>query len=165
MHNLLPVAAYLPHDAPMVLLDTVIDVDDERAHCQVTLTRDGVLAPFFNADGELPAWFGIEIMAQTIGVWSGWHKQQHQAESCQGKKPRPGMLLGGRGYRCKQERFPAGATLDVHIRLLMRDEKIGSFDGDILINGENYASGRLNTYQPDDDELAHLLRQGNTHDA
>ena len=149
-----PAGYYLPHAAPMVLVEQVIAVSEEEAHCRVQVSADGVLAPFLNAGGALPAWFGIEIIAQTIGVWSGWHgrQQQHQA-------PRPGMLLGGRGYRCQQPVFPAGSVLDIRVTLLMRDEKIGSFDGVITLDGDTWASGRLNTYQPDDQELQHLLQQ------
>ncbi|MGB9098686.1 3-hydroxy-fatty acyl-ACP dehydratase [Erwinia sp.] len=147
-------AEYLPHDAPMVLVEKVLSVGEEQASCQVRV-GEGVLAPFLTAEGDLPAWFGIEIIAQAIGVWSGWHgRQLHDS------KPSPGMLLGGRGYRCQSAVFPAGSTLEVTVTLLMRDEKIGSFEGVISINGERYASGRLNTYQPDQEELHQLLQQG-----
>ncbi|ATY92910.1 putative beta-hydroxydecanoyl-ACP dehydrase [Pectobacterium atrosepticum SCRI1043] len=157
MSEYLAAADYLPHSAPMVLVDEVIHVDDEHAHCRVAVSREGILAPFLNAQGHLPAWFGIEIIAQTIGVWSGWHGRQSLGLQ---EKPRPGMLLGGRGYHCQQAIFPAGSLLDVTVMLVMRDEKIGSFEGEIAIDGEKYASGRLNTYQPDDRELNILLEQG-----
>lgn len=155
MVNYKSAAAYLPHDAPMVLLDRVLSVSDESACCEVTV-GEGVLAPFLTSQGDLPAWFGIEIIAQTIGVWAGWHGRQVDDE-----KPSPGMLLGSRGYRCEAAEFPAGSTLTVTVTLLMRDEKIGSFDGQITIDGERYASGRLNTYQPEREELHQLLQQGN----
>ncbi|PWC20020.1 3-hydroxy-fatty acyl-ACP dehydratase [Brenneria roseae subsp. roseae] len=155
-----PAESYLPHEHPMVLVDEVIHVDDEHAHCRVMVKSDSILAPFLDEKGHLPAWFGIEIIAQTIGVWSGWHRRRQGDHQNHDKKPRPGMLLGGRGYRCKQDVFPEGSRLDIYVTLLMRDEKIGSFDGEIVIDGEKYATGRLNTYQPDDSELQQLLEQG-----
>jgi len=154
MAALLSAEHYLPHATPMVLLEQVVAVSDETAHCRVRVSGDGVLAPFLNADGQLPAWFGIEIIAQTIGVWSGWHARQRGDNEL-----RPGMLLGGRGYRCSQPVFPADGLLDVKITLLMHDEKIASFEGEITVNGEPCASGRLNTYQPDDKELIQLMQQ------
>lgn len=156
MTDYLPAACYLPHESPMVLVDEVILVDDEHAHCRVAISRESILAPFLNTNGDLPAWFGVEIIAQTIGVWSGWHGRRQDNH----KKPRPGMLLGARGYCCKQDVFPAKSRLDIYVTLLMRDEKVGSFDGEIVIDGEKYASGRLNTYQPDNNELQQLLEQG-----
>ncbi|RLM22451.1 3-hydroxy-fatty acyl-ACP dehydratase [Brenneria alni] len=160
MTDYFPARYYLPHQPPMVLVDSVIRIDDEHAHCQVLVSRESVLAPFLNAEGNLPAWFGIEIIAQTIGVWSGWHGRQNRDYHNHDQQPRPGMLLGGRGYHCKQAFFPAASLLDVNVTLLIRDEKIGSFDGEIRVNGEKYATGRLTTYQPDDNELKQLLQQG-----
>jgi len=154
MAELLTAEHYLPHATPMVLLEQVVAVTEETAHCQVRVSRDGVLAPFLNANGQLPAWFGIEIIAQTIGVWSGWHGRQ-----LSDNPPKPGMLLGGRGYRCHQPLFPAGALLNINVTLLMHDEKIASFEGEITLNGEILASGRLNTYQPDEQELLQLMQQ------
>lgn len=157
MAEYLPAAHYLPHRPPMVLVDEVLLIDEERAHCRVRVGRETVLAPFLNAEGQLPAWFGMEILAQTIGVWSGWHARQ-----LDNADPRPGMLLGGRDYRCKTVGFPADAVLDARVRLLMMDEKIGSFEGVIFIDGEWYAGGRLNIYQPGRHELQQLLQQGNS---
>ena len=155
MCEYIPAAHYLPHQPPMVLIERVLHVDAESVCCQVTVSTEGPLAPFLNSDGQLPAWFGVEIMAQTIGVWSGWQgKQTDQSE------PKPGMLLGGRGYRAVQPVFPANAQLNVTLRLLMRDEKLGCFEGEIMHDGEVLASGRLNTYQPGNEELQQLMSQG-----
>ncbi|MCT4704270.1 3-hydroxy-fatty acyl-ACP dehydratase [Enterobacteriaceae bacterium H20N1] len=143
---------YLPHEAPMCLLDKVIEVTQETAHCQVKVSADGVLAPFLDRDGTLPGWFAIEIIAQTVGVWSGWHTMNAGEESVG-----VGMLLGGRGLRCPEGGFPASTVLDCKVTLLMRDEKIGSFEGEILANNRLMASGRVNTYQPDKNELEQLF--------
>lgn len=155
MANYKAAVAYLPHDTPMVLVDEVILIEPHRACCRVVVSADGILAPFLNARGALPAWFGIEIIAQTIAVWSGWHDSH-----ASGTEPEPGLLLGGRGYRCQQDTFPAGAELVATATLLMRDEKIGSFDGLITVDGQPWASGRLNTLQPDRQQLQQLLQQG-----
>ncbi len=72
----LPPGDYLPHDAPMMLLETVESVTDDSAVCRVTVNGQGVLAPFLNANGDLPGWFALELMAQTVGVWSEWHRMQ-----------------------------------------------------------------------------------------
>ena len=68
--------AYLPHEAPMMLLGSVENVSDDTAVCRVAVNGQSVLAPFLNADGDLPGWYALELMAQTVGVWSGWHRQQ-----------------------------------------------------------------------------------------
>lgn len=155
MSKTFPAGDYLPHQTPMILVDRVIAVDDESVHCQVSTTSSGVLAPFLNAEGELPAWFGVEIMAQTVGVWSGWHARRSGAQ-----KIAPGMLLGGRNWRVTAATFPAAITLDITLRLLMRDDRMGSFEGEIRHGDRVLASGRLNTYQPNEQELQQLMSQG-----
>lgn len=148
-------AACLPHHAPMILVDRVIAVEEESVHCQVSTHSEGILAPFLNAEGELPAWYGIEMMAQTIGVWSGWHARQAGALTIQ-----PGMLLGGRGWRAEAPAFPADVILDICMHLLMRDDRMGSFEGEIRHGERLLASGRLNTWQPDEQALQQLRGQG-----
>jgi predicted hotdog family 3-hydroxylacyl-ACP dehydratase len=129
-------ADFLPHATPMVLLDQLIAIDDDSVHCQVSTAACGVLAPFLTRSGELPAWFGVEII-------------------------QPGMLLGGRGWRSLFPCFPAAATLDITMRLLMRDDRMGSFEGEIRHGECLLASGRLTTYQPTNAELEQLMSQGN----
>ncbi|AJJ63110.1 ApeP family dehydratase [Yersinia aldovae] len=141
---------YLPHQSPMVMLDQVYAVGEEGAECRVTLSEDGVLAPFLDAQGCLPNWFAIELMAQTIGVWRGWHGLE------QATQPTIGMLLGGRAICCELAVFPAGCELQICVHLILQDEKIGSFECDISIAGKPVARGRLNTYQPDAEEIKKL---------
>lgn len=147
-----PPQRYLPHEAPMCLLEKVVEVTESGAHCQVKVSSAGVLAPFLSDDGSLPGWFAIEIIAQTVGVWSGWHTVSAGEESVG-----VGMLLGGRGLRCADGKFAAGTLLDCKVTLLMRDDKIGSFEGEILADNRVVASGRVNTYQPDKNELEQLF--------
>ena len=151
MSDFLPVGAYLPHRAPLLLLDRVLAVSDDSVICEVTINSAGVLAPFLTPQGALPAWYGVEIMAQTVGVWSGFHARQRGDSEI-----RPGMLLGGRGYRATYPTFAGNSALRVEMRLLMRDDKLGSFEGEIRSGETIIASGRLNTYQPDEHELFQL---------
>ncbi|MGP3590613.1 ApeP family dehydratase [Vagococcus sp. WN89Y] len=152
-----PPGEYLPHDAPMILLDEVLDVSEESAHCRVTVSKHGVLSPFIDAAGNLPGWYALELMAQSIGVWSGWHRQQRGEESIA-----LGMVLGARELTCAQGAFPADAVLDIHITLLMQDERFGSFECVIQHGEATLASGRVNTFQPAKEELTLLFNQGST---
>jgi len=146
---------YLPHDAPMLLLASVESVTDESAVCRVTVNSQGVLAPFLNAAGDLPGWYALELMAQTVGVWSGWHRQQQGQEHIA-----LGMVLGARELVCASGHFAAGLTLDITVKLLMQDERFGSFECAISANEETLATGRVNTFQPSAEELTSLFNQG-----
>lgn len=148
---------YLPHAAPMVMLEQVLEVEEHAARCQVRVSKEGVLAPFLDEQGRLPSWFALELMAQTIGVWSGWHASQG------GSAPRLGMLLGGRGLKCSLPTFPADALLTVSASMLLQDERLASFECAISMNQQGnpeskpVAQARLNTYQPDAEELQTLF--------
>lgn len=155
MSRYLPPADYLPHEAPMVLLEEVIAVSDERAHCRVTVNRHGVLAPFITAEGDLPGWFALELMAQTVGVWSGWHRHQSGQQTIT-----LGMVLGARELVCAPGYFPSGDTLDIDVRLLMQDDRFASFECQIRSAKGHEATGRVNTFQPTAEELASLFTQG-----
>lgn len=94
-------------------------------------------------------------MAQTVGVWSGWHRQQQGQTSLA-----LGMVLGARELVCAAGRLPGGKTLSISVKLLMQDERFGSFEGVITADGERLASGRVNTFQPTPAELNTLFQQG-----
>ncbi|MBV8042768.1 3-hydroxy-fatty acyl-ACP dehydratase [Pluralibacter sp.] len=149
--------SYLPHDAPMLLLEQVIEVSDTHAHCRVSVCADGVLAPFLDDDGNLPGWYALELIAQTVGVWSGWHRL-HNGDSASSL----GMVLGARDLRCSAGLFTAGAILDITVQCLMQDARLASFDGTIACAGETLAHGRVTTFQPTEAELSTLFQQGLT---
>ena len=72
------------------------------------------------------------------------------------------MLLGGRAIKCSVPEFTAGSELRISVAMVLRDEKLASFEGVICIKREQdnlqVAQGRLNTYQPDKDELIKLTQ-------
>ena len=138
----LPPGDYLPHDTPMLLLESVENVTDDRAVCSVTVNDRGVLAPFLDADGNLPGWFALELMAQTVGVCA------------------LGMVLGARELVCDAGHFAAGSTLIITIERLMQDERFGSFECTIHADSVSLATGRVNTFQPSEEELTTLFNQG-----
>ncbi len=155
MSHYLSPGAYLPHKPPMLLLEEVVNVTDETATCRVTVSPHGVLAPFIDAEGNLPGWFALELMAQTVGVWSGWHRQQQGQTSIS-----LGMVLGARELVCAAGYLPGGKALSITVKLLMQDERFGSFECAITADDEELASGRVNTFQPTPTELNTLFQQG-----
>ncbi|WP_039032479.1 3-hydroxy-fatty acyl-ACP dehydratase [Leclercia adecarboxylata] len=148
-------AAYLPHDAPMLLLESVESVSAESAVCRVTVSPQGVLAPFLNTAGDLPGWYALELMAQTVGIWSGWHREQKGLQSST-----LGMVLGARELVCAAGLFPANSALTVTATLLMEDERFSSFECAITLDDSTLATGRVNTFQPSQQELASLFKTG-----
>ena len=159
MSRFLSPGEYLPHQAPMILLEEVIAVSSETATCRSTVSLQGVLSPFLTEDHRLPGWYALELMAQTVGVWNGWHRQQHSVCT-----PALGMILGARNLTTTQPFFGVGDSLDIQISLLMQDGRMASFDAAIYQQKNRVAQGRVNTYQPNDDELAYFFKEEKEHD-
>ncbi|MFF5863658.1 hotdog family protein [Pseudomonas sp. NPDC012596] len=134
-----PLAELLPHAGEMILIDQVDSCDDEQIHTR-TVVRQGGL--FNRADGSLPAWFGIELMAQSVAAFAGCRARRN------GQPVALGFLLGTRKYQCDVEHFPLGAELHVHaIRSLEDDNGMGVFECHLRGPGV-HASARLNVYTP-----------------
>lgn len=135
-----PIGRLLPHAPPMLLLDAALGYDDDAASASATI-RDG--DPFVTARG-MPAHVGIELMAQTCGVFVGAHAL------ARGETPRLGFLLGTRGYRATVDWFAVGASLQVWAAVVYRDGEIGVFDCRIERDGTVLAQAQLSLVQPDD---------------
>jgi len=111
-----PLAELLPHAGEMILIDQVDSCDDEQIHTR-TMVRQGGL--FNRADGSLPAWFGIELMAQSVAAFAGCRARRN------GQPVALGFLLGTRKYQCDVEHFPLGAELPARHPLAGRRQRHG----------------------------------------
>ena len=108
-----PTAAWIPHRAPMLMVDTLEEIS--HGYCRTHMTVDGS-AWYALADGAMPAWYGLELMAQTISTYSGHRKlTAHQPMVT-------GYLLGTQEYQSSLPSFPAGAGLEIEARLHFWDE-------------------------------------------
>ena len=134
-----PLAELLPHAGDMILLDRILSFDEEQIHTRLTVKPDGL---FNLPDGSLPAWVGIELMAQSVAAFAGCHAR------LKGKPVELGFLLGTRKFECNVEAFPAGSELTIHgLRSLEDDNGMGVFECHINAPGIE-ASARLNVFRP-----------------
>lgn len=136
-----PIAEVVPHADAMILLDAIEEVESERIVCTRTI-QPGDL--FIDDDGGMPAWVGVELMAQAIAAWAG---------CCARAEQRPvqlGFLLGTRHYTCNVDTFPAGTCLRIEAQRSFHDEQgMGVFD--CRIDGAGvHAEARLNVFSPPD---------------
>lgn len=68
-----PLAELLPHAGDMILIDQVLSFDEEQVHTRTTVKPGGL---FNRPDGSLPAWVGIELMAQSVAAYAGCRARQ-----------------------------------------------------------------------------------------
>ncbi len=139
----------LPHDTPLALVDKLIDVQELSIHCQVIISDKNV---FFNHEtNTIPAWVGIEFMAQTIAGWSGYHAWE------KGNKSPIGFLLGSRKYKAECSEFQQGDTLDIFAEQILENNGMAVFSCYIECNGQQIASSQLNVFVPTEEKLEELL--------
>jgi predicted hotdog family 3-hydroxylacyl-ACP dehydratase len=140
--SFLPIADYLPHRPPMLLLDRVVEATEMRIVCEVAIQVD---SPFCSG-AAVPSWVGIEYMAQSVGVLAGWRALEKRLSV------RIGFLVGTRDYRCHVPQFHVGDVLRVTADAeLMPDEGLAVMRctlHDAL--GTLLAEATLLVFQPDD---------------
>lgn len=144
-----PIAELLPHAGDMILLDAVERFDDESVVTCLTV-KPGLLS---QPDGSLPAWAGIEIMAQSVAAFAGCQARQA------GLPVELGFLLGTRNYQCNVEHLPLGCELRISAcRSLQDDSGMGVFE--CQLDGPGiHAEARLNVFRPP--EVARYLEEPN----
>lgn len=125
---------FVLHRGSMLLLDRVIDPGPEITVCDWTVTAsNGFLEP----GRGVPAYVGVEYMAQCVAVHAGVRAR------AEGRGPPLGFLLGTRHYKSIVGYFDAGATYRASCRELMRGDGMGSYECRIFLQDKVVAQGRL----------------------
>ena len=133
-----PMDAWIPHRGRMRLVDQVAHCDAERIECIAIVRHDGL----FTGAAGMPAWIGIELMAQAAAAWAGARAREA------GGGPRGGFLVGSRRYDALEPLFPIGAALRVACTCAAAgDNGLRLFDCRIAHDGRTLATGRLSVLE------------------
>lgn len=140
MKTVYSVAELVPHSGKMSLLSAIVDYGADWLQAEVVISRESTFA---DAQG-VPAWIGLEYMAQTIAAYSGLQ------ERLRGGAPKIGFLLGSRKYLCNAERFDIGQKLLVTVHPeMLGDNGLNVFNCELQGTGVR-ASAAVNVFQPQD---------------
>jgi predicted hotdog family 3-hydroxylacyl-ACP dehydratase len=124
----------LPHRPPMLLLESVREADDQGG---TALARVDPGAWYADSAGAMPAWFGLELMAQAIAACRG-HR------GAPGGPARGGYLVAARSFRSSLPAFATGALLEVRVRLELEDPSgLCGFLGEIIQERQVVAKANL----------------------
>lgn len=128
---------------PMLLLDSIDTYGPDWVEASLTVRPD---APFATVDG-MPAWVGIEYMAQTASAFSGILQRQ-SAES-----PSIALLLGARRFDSEVAQFGFGTRLKVRADLLMLEASgLAAFECTIRDAMRCLCRAQIKAYRPQDIE-------------
>ena len=100
-----PVHELVPHGPEMTLIEKLISYDALRSVATARIDESNV----FFENGGVPAWAGLEYMAQAIAAHAGF------AARLRGEPPAVGFLLGTRAYVSSVANFPAGTWLSISV--------------------------------------------------
>lgn len=150
-------AEYLPHEAPMVLLDAVdlFDPDASKIETSVKICEDNLFYDHF-IDG-VPNLLALEYMAQTIGCFAGLSGRTKDPNF----KQELGFVLGTRRMKLLIDKFENNKTYKIRAEKLFFDEEMASFDCSIFDEaGALCASAILTVYRPKDMRKLEFLKDG-----
>lgn len=136
-----PVEALLPQSRSMVLLDKVVEVGEGHIVVELTVRDDGL---FSGADHTVPAWVGLEYMAQTVAAFSGYQRR------CRGQDIQLGFLLGTRYYQSAAGSFSCGTRLRVRAEKIIEAANDMSVFDCVLEGDGIMATSKLNLMMPQD---------------
>lgn len=137
-----PIEDLLPHRGSMLLLDRISHFDADTACGEYRPRAD---AWYANHEGNMPAWIGLELMAQAIAAHVALLRRHH------GPPPRQGVLLGTRRYASSAQDFKANSILRIHVRMILCDTSgLGAYDCHIESENEELATATLKVFEPED---------------
>lgn len=140
----LPCAAapLVPHARGMCLLTQLIAAGDDSAIAEALARRDDLFA---ESDG-IPAWVGVEWLAQTVAAWAGFRAR------ASGEAPAPGLLLGAKRYKARVPVFAFDQRVRISVSIdFVADNGVTQVNGELHAVGEDgppLAQGSLTLYRP-----------------
>jgi predicted hotdog family 3-hydroxylacyl-ACP dehydratase len=135
-----PTIELLPHDAPMMLIESVLSHTPTRTECIIDVDSSSL---FVEPDGSVPAWLSLEYMAQSIAAHGGL------VDRAASRPTRPGLLLGSRNLCINIEKFAAHQRLRVEVCHRRGDIGMMAFECslfDVTDADTVLAGGTLNVY-------------------
>jgi len=131
----------LPHHGPARWIDRLLEADAEHALAECDVPAAGRLV----AGGVMPAWAGVELMAQTVAAWAGARAQRA------GRPVRLGFLLGARRYEAHCDGFIGGSTLRIAAHCdFVSDAGLGMFSCSIHCADVLLAQAQVSVFEPAD---------------
>jgi predicted hotdog family 3-hydroxylacyl-ACP dehydratase len=142
------IASVVRHRGPMLLLDKVVSVGSNSLIATVDIDEH---SSFCRKPQGVPAWIGMEYMAQAIAAFGGVGALDR------GEELPLGLLIGCQKYSTSVGYFPIGSRLQVEIVENVADTYgLGAFDCSISAD-RILVTGRLSVFVQPASKLDELL--------
>ena len=116
-----PVEDLVPHAAPTLAIDEVVDWSDGKAHVRLVVREGGLLV----RNGGIDTVVTLELMAQAVAACLGYEAFQH------GGGVRVGMVVACRKFAIARARIDVGERLDIHAVRLRGTDDASTFEAEV----------------------------------
>jgi predicted hotdog family 3-hydroxylacyl-ACP dehydratase len=144
----IPISELLPHGPEMTVIDRLVSYEPGRSVAIAEISERSV---FFERTG-VPAWAGIEYMAQAAAAHGGFEAR------LRGEAPAMGFMLGTRAYDCSVHEFPNGCRLAVSVVPAIVETGFAAFECTIATD-RVVATAVVNIYLPSPEDIARMQQQ------
>lgn len=135
------IASVMPHAGAMLLIDRLLEHDEDSVVVELRVPDHGP----FHVDRGVPAYVGVEYMAQAVACWAGCRARSR------GLPPAIGFLLGTRRYDCAVPLFTPGMVLRLEARCeILGENGLGMFACRILHGERVLATANVSVFEPAD---------------
>ena len=141
--NKYPIESVVPHAHPMILIDELVQYDQLKATCTVTINAE---SNFYDPlKSSVPSFVALEYMAQSIAAFANANNRD------QGEKVAIGFLVSSRKLKLHVSEFELSSKLDINVeQLYMEDSGLAAFDCKVEHLGQAVAEAKINIFQPND---------------
>ena len=143
----------VPHKGKMLLLSRVnrYDLEERSVEAEYHVTEDCLF--YDSAAGGVPAWVGLELIAQAISALAGLRGRQR------GEKPKIGFILSFTSVRIEIPFFMTGTTVEIRAKEQSCMDMVYSFEGSVFLEGGKVLEGNV-TVMDVDEKQAEIFEKG-----
>jgi 3-hydroxyacyl-[acyl-carrier-protein] dehydratase len=132
-----PAEMLIPHRPPMLLIDSLITRDGDRATALATIPQNSICS---DPDRGILPEFLIEIMAQTMAASNGYDIR------CENRSPRNGFLVGIDNFQLFKTTV-TGATLRIETLKTYEFGPVKIIEGQVFCDDKVLAVGEIKVWE------------------
>ena len=143
----------VPHRGRMLLLSRVkgYNVKERSLEAEFDITEDCLF--YDSAAAGVPAWVGIEFIAQAIAALAGLRGRE------KGEEPQLGFILSISSVETELSFFRAGSTVEIKVKEKGYMDAVHSFEGRIFLEGRKVLEGSLTVMDADNEQIQALKKE------
>ncbi|MCL1928069.1 MAG: hypothetical protein FWG07_04660 [Treponema sp.] len=145
--------AIMPHRGKMLLISRITgyNLEERTINAEYDITGDCLF--YDPVLAGVPAWVGIEFIAQTIAALAGLRGRKR------GEEPKLGFILSVSAVKIGIPFFKAGSIVEIKAKEIYGVDSVYTFEGEILLEGKKVIEGKIMVFDVDDKHVQILKKE------